>query len=126
MEKKKYKFQKETYEIIGACFEVHKILGCGFLEGVYQEALEIEFQLREIPYEREKELPIIYKGEKLKKKFYADFVCYDKIIVETKACSKLIEEHISQVLNYINATNHQLALLFNFGERSLKYKRVIL
>jgi GxxExxY protein len=124
--KEKYIFQEESYKIIGACLEVHKELGCGFLEGVYQEALEIEFQLREIPYEREKELPINYKGVKLKKKFYADFFCYDEIIVETKACSKLIEDHISQVLNYLNTNNYKLGLLFNFGERSLKYKRVIL
>jgi GxxExxY protein len=79
-----------------------------------------------IPFEREKELPINYKGVKLKKKFYADFFCYDEIIVETKACSGLIEEHISQVLNYLNTNNYKLGLLFNFGEKSLKYKRVIL
>ncbi|UCH97265.1 MAG: GxxExxY protein [Candidatus Aminicenantes bacterium] len=113
LRKKDHIFWEECYKIIGACLEVHKELGCGFLEGVYQEALEIEFRRRNIPFEREKELSIIYKGEELKKKFYADFVCYDKIIIETKACSKLIEEHISQVLNYLNATNHQLGLLFN-------------
>ncbi|MGD2090368.1 MAG: GxxExxY protein [Candidatus Aminicenantes bacterium] len=124
--KEKYILQEESYKIIGACLEVHKELGCGFLEGVYQKALEIEFQLREIPYEREKELPINYKGVMLKKKFYADFFCYDEIIVETKACSKLIEDHISQVLNYLNTNNYKLGLLFNFGEKSLKYKRVIL
>ncbi len=124
--KEKYIFQEESYNIIGACLEVHKELGCGFLEGVYREALEIEFKRRGIPYEREKELPIEYKGVKLKKKFYADFFCYDKIIVETKAGSGLIEEHISQVLNYLNTNNYKLGLLFNFGEKSLKYKRVIL
>jgi GxxExxY protein len=126
MEKKKYKFQKETYEIIGACFEVHKILGCGFLEAVYQEALEIEFKRRGIPFEREKELPIDYKGVELKKKYYPDFVCYFEIIVEIKALSQLKEEHISQVLNYLKATKFELGFVFNFGERSLKYKRVIL
>lgn len=124
--KKDHIYWKECYEIIGACIEVHKELGCGFLESVYQEALEIEFRRRNIPYEREKELSIIYKGEPLKKKFYTDFVCYDKIIVETKACRELIEEHMSQTLNYLNATRHQVGLLFNFGERSLKYKRLIL
>ena len=126
MKKKTYKFQKETYEIIGACFEVHKVLGCGFLEGVYQEALEIEFKRRGIPYEREKELPIDYKGEVLKKKYNADFVCYNEIIVELKALSELREDHMAQVLNYLKATKFELGLIFNFGERSLKYKRVIL
>ncbi len=126
MEKKKYKFQKETYEIIGACLEVHKILGCGFLEAVYQEALEIEFKRRGIPYEREKELPINYKGVELKKKYYPDFVCYNEIIVELKALSQLTGEHLSQVLNYLKATHFELGFIFNFGEKSLKYKRVIL
>ena len=126
MEKKKYKFQKETYEIIGACLEVHKILGCGFLEAVYQEALEIEFKRRGIPYEREKELPINYKGVELKKKYYPDFVCYNEIIVELKALSQLTGEHLSQVLNYLKATPFELGFIFNFGEKSLKYKRVIL
>ncbi len=126
LKKKAHIFWEECYKIIGACLEVHKELGCGFLEAVYQEALEIEFKIREIPYEREKELPIIYKGTELKKKFYSDFVCFNKIIVEIKACSGLIEEHMSQVLNYLNATKHQLGPLFNFGERSLKYKRVVL
>jgi len=126
MEKKKYKFQKETYEIIGACFEVHKILGCGFLEAVYQEALEIEFKRRGIPCEPEKELPINFKGVELKKKYYPDFVCYSEIIVEIKALSQLREEHIAQVLNYLKATKFELGFIFNFGERSLKYKRVIL
>ncbi len=126
MEKGAYKFQKETYEIIGACFEVHKVLGCGFLEGVYQEALEIEFKRRGIPYEREKELPIDYKGEILKKQYNADFVCYNGIIVELKALSELREDHMAQVLNYLKATKFELGFIFNFGERSLKYKRVIL
>ena len=126
MKKKTYKFQKETYEIIGACFEVHKVLGCGFLEGVYQEALEIEFKRRGIPFEREKDLSIDYKGEVLKKKYNADFVCYNEIIVELKALSELREDHMAQVLNYLKATKFELGFIFNFGERSLKYKRVIL
>ena len=119
-------FWKESYDIIGACLEVNKILGCGFLEGVYQEALEIEFKRREIPFEREKELPIDYKGEILKKKFNADFLCFGKIIVELKACGGLVEDHISQTLNYLNATKFKLGLLVNFGEKSLKYKRIVL
>ena len=126
MEKMEYKFQKETYDIIGACFEVHKILGCGFLEGVYQEALEIEFKRRGIPYEREKELLIEYKGEVLKKQYNADFVFYSEIIVELKALNALREEHMAQVLNYLKATKFELGYIFNFGEKSLKYKRIIL
>ena len=121
-----YIFKEESYKIIGACMDVHKELGCGFLEGVYQEVLEIEFEKREIPFEREKGLIIIYKGIALKKKYYADFVCFDKIIIEIKSCGKLMDEHVSQLLNYLNAANYKLGLLFNFGETSLRYKRVIL
>jgi len=124
--KKDNVFWKESYEIIGACFEVHKTLGCGFLEAVYQEALEIEFKMRGIPCEREKELSINYKGEKLEKKYNADFVCFEEIIVELKACSEIADDHMSQTLNYLNATHFRLGLLVNFGERSLKYKRVVL
>ena len=82
--------------------EVHKELGCGFLEPVYQEALSLEFQRQSIPYIHEKELDILYKGEKLNKKYYADFVCYEKIIVETKALSALNTDHEAQLLNYFN------------------------
>lgn len=121
-----YKFENETYEIIGACIEVHKVLGFGFLEGVYQEALEIEFNRRGIPYEREKNLPIDDKGVVLKKQYNADFVCYKEIIVELKAISSLTNEHMSQVLNYLKATKFELGYIFNFGERSLSYKRIVL
>lgn len=119
-------FQTECYEIVGACTEVHKTLGCGFLEGVYQEALEFEFGKRKIPFERKKELVIYYKDIELQKKYNADFVCYEKIIIKLKACSKLLDEHISQVLNYLNATNFKLVILVNFGEKSLKFKRIVL
>jgi len=101
-------------------------LGCGFLEGVYQEALEFEFGKRKIPFERKKELVIYYKDIELQKKYNADFVCYEKIIIKLKACSKLLDEHISQVLNYLNATNFKLVILVNFGEKSLKFKRIVL
>ncbi len=123
---KKNIFWNESYQIVGACIEVHKILGCGFLECVYQEALEFELNNRGISYEREKELEIKYKGAILKKKYIADFVCYNKIILELKACSGITEEHKSQVLNYLNATQFQLGLLINFGEKSLNYKRIVL
>jgi len=120
------KLKNETYNLIGACFEVHKVLGYGFLEGVYQEALEIEFKRRGIPYESEKPLPIQYKSEILQKRFVADFICYNEIIVELKAVSALKEEHWAQVLNYLKATKFQLGYIFNFGGKSLIYKRIIL
>ena len=120
------KFEKYSYEILGACFEIHKILGCGFLEAVYQECLEFEFRRRSISYVREKGIDIYYKNLKLQKKYVADFVCYDKIIVEIKALNKLAGEHEAQVLNYLKATNFRLGLLVNFSERSLKFKRLIL
>ena len=113
-----------TGRIINACFEVHNELGNGFLETVYQEALEGEFKIQEIPYEREKLLPIIYKGKRLSKEYYADFVCYDSIIVELKAVTVLSKPHKAQVLNYLNAANLDIGLLINFGETSLKWERI--
>lgn len=119
-------YKDESYEIIGACMEVHNQLGCGFLEAVYQEALAIEFENRGIPFEREKRLTIEYKGQVLKKEYVADFVCFDKIIIEVKALSKLASEHLAQTLNYLKITDYKLGLLVNFGTTSLKYKRVVL
>mgnify|MGYP001023607938 CR=1 FL=1 len=118
-------YKVESYKIIGACIEVHKTLGCGFLEPVYQEALAIEFQKNSIPFEKEKILSIIYKDIELEKKYIADFICYDKIIVELKALSTLSSEHESQVLNYLKATGFKLGILVNFGEKSLIYKRMV-
>jgi GxxExxY protein len=119
-------FKDESYQIIGACMEVHKELGCGFLEAVYQEALSIEFSKRNIPFEQEKYLTINYKGELLQKKYKADFICYDKIIIELKALSKFAPENMAQTLNYLKITDFQLGLLVNFGTTSLQYKRVVL
>ena len=119
-------YKDEVYNIIGAAMSVHSELGYGFLEPVYQEALEIEFQIREIPFEREKQLPVFYKNYLLDKKYFADFICYDKIIVELKATSGIISEHISQTINYLNATKNRLGLIINFGEKSLTYQRIIL
>jgi len=118
-------YKDEAYEIIGSCMEVHSQLGCGFLEAVYQEALEIEFQERTIPYQREVALKISYKGAVLKKEYVGDFICYNNIIVELKALSKLESVHESQVLNYLKATGFKLGILINFGEQSLKYKRIV-
>jgi len=102
---------------------VHRELGCGFLEKVYQEALEREFIAAEIPYQREASLRILYKGQPLKQEYVADFVCYGKIIIELKALSKLSDIERAQVINYLKATGYELGLLANFGETSLKVER---
>jgi GxxExxY protein len=117
--------EKETYSIIGAAMEVHKILGSGFLEPVYQEALAKEFSLRNISFEREKRLRIWYKGYELSSYSVTDFICYDTIIVETKALSAITNEHFSQIINYLKATKNKVGLLINFGKDSLEYKRVV-
>ncbi|MBQ6166563.1 MAG: GxxExxY protein [Muribaculaceae bacterium] len=117
-------YPKESYAIIGAAIEVHKQLGCGFTEPVYQEAFAEELRLREIPFEREKVLTVTYKGKVLTKEFRADFVCYNKIIVELKAVVDFAEEHYAQVYNYLKASEMQLGLLINFGKTSLEYKRI--
>ena len=105
---------------------VHRELGCGFLESVYHEALGLEFEEAGIPFISEKQLEIIYKGKKLTNKFFADFVCFEEIIIELKTVDKLAKEHLAQVLNYLKATGFELGLLINFGAPSLQYKRVIL
>ena len=120
-----YLYQSETYKIIGAMMEVHKILGCGFLEAVYQEALAIEFDLQKIPYVKEKKLLLFYKEVQMEKFYVADFLCYDKIVVEIKALSALISTHDSIMINYLNATKFKVGILGNFGEKSLKYKRLV-
>ena len=119
-------YEEFTYKIIGVCMEVHKQLGCGFLESVYQEALELEFVEQGIPYEREKLIEIEYKGKKLAKHYYADFICYGEIIIELKALSAITSDHEAQLLNYLKASDINVGLLINFGEKSLKYKRMIL
>ena len=119
-------FEDLTYKIIGCCMEVHKNLGKGFNEIVYKDALEIEFKLNEIPYQREKEFNIEYKGFALPRKYNADFVVFDKIILEAKAIEFLTSSHLKQTLNYLAASKLKLGLLVNFGEDSLKHKRVIL
>ena len=120
----RYYLEEETYKIRGCLLNVHKELGSGFLEKVYQEALEIELQAQHIPYEREKSLQVYYRGVKLKQEYIADFVCFDKIIVELKAVSEITEIHHAQVFNYLKATNFDIALLANFGESPLKVERL--
>jgi GxxExxY protein len=121
-----YLFKQECYDIIGAAMEVHNELGHGFLEPVYQEALSIVFQENGIPFSKEQVLDIHFKGRLLNKKYVADFICYDEVIVELKAMENLAPEHIAQVLNYLKATGKKLGLLLNFGTSKLQYKRVIL
>ena len=119
-------YSEESYAINGAAMEVYNQLGHGFLEPVYQEALEKEFLLRGIPFEREKLLTISYKGEKLKQTYKADFVCYGKIIVELKAVSELTDAHRSQVYNYLHATGFRLGIILNFGfSNGLERERIV-
>ena len=119
-------YEQESFKIIGACISVHKELGSGFFEAVYQEALVIEFRNHRIPFEQEKSLEIYFKGIRLNKKYCADFICYDRIILELKALNKMTSEHEAQLLNYLKATGLKLGILINFGETSLKYKRLVL
>ena len=119
-------YQKESYNIIGKCLEGHNNLEFGFLEIVYKDALEYEFNLDNIPYEREKEFKVNYKGIILPDKFYADFVVCDKIILEIKAVSEIRQECIAQALNYLKVSNYKLALIVNFGQEKLDFKRVVL
>src|SRR5581483_7756713 len=116
----------QTYAIIGAAMEVHRHLGAGFLEAVYQEALALELEAREIPFEREVFLLIRYKGQPLDCTYKADFLCYGEIIVELKALDKLTGNERAQVLNYLKATGLHLGLLLNFGTPSLIYERLVL
>lgn len=106
-------------------YEVHKQLGCGFLEKVYQEALEEEFKAQGIPYEREKPITVYYKGKELRNEFYADFVCYGKIIVELKAVDAIVGIHKAQVINYLKATGYKLGILANFGETTIHPIRLV-
>lgn len=106
--------------------ETHNELGCGFLEAVYQEALAIVLKEKNIPFAREKILDISFRGKILDKKYIADFICYDEIIVELKASDGLTNNDLAQILNYLKATGKKIGLLVNFGKTKLQYKRVIL
>lgn len=115
----------QTYAIIGACMAVHSELGHGFLEAVYQEALEIEFTRLGIPYEREKPLVVYFAGIPLRTRYDADFFCFDSVVVELKACGALAPAHQAQTIHYLKATGCERGLLVNFGTARLEYKRLI-
>lgn len=120
-------FKEESYAVIGACFNVYKEMGSGFLEAVYQECLEIEFSEKKIPFEAQKELQLKYHDQILKQTYKPDFLCYNKIIVEIKALSKIVDEHRSQILNYLNGAGFKLGILVNFGHHpKLEYERFVL
>jgi len=121
-----FPLKNETYEIIGVCMEVQRTLGFGFSEVIYKDAMEMEFIANNFFYLREDELSIMYKGQKLKHKFFADFTYNGQVIVEVKSCDKgITEDHIAQILNYLRVSGNNVGLIVNFGKRRLEYKRLI-
>jgi GxxExxY protein len=120
-----YYKKNENYEIVGLCMEVHRLLGSGLLEIVYKDALEIEFRNHNIPYEREKEYTVEYKGIILPHKFYADFVVYSDIILEIKSIKEISNDHLAQTLNYMKLADTPVGIIANFQNKSLVHKRLI-
>jgi len=114
-----------THAIIGAAMEVHRQLGCGFLEAVYQEAFQQELLERDILFQREVHIPVFYKGSRLAADYRADFVCFDSVIVELKALQKPSGTEEAQIINYLKATGCEVGLLLNFGAKSLEYRRFV-
>ncbi|MEQ1828127.1 MAG: GxxExxY protein [Pirellula sp.] len=120
-------YKEESYRIIGACFEVYKEMGCGFLEPVYQECLEIELALQSLAFKSQAELKLSYKGRPLNSKYIPDFILFDKIVLELKAVKELTDEHRAQVHNYLKASGYRLGLLVNFGHYpKLEYERIVI
>jgi GxxExxY protein len=122
---KKIIYKEESYAIVGDCMKVHRALGPGFLEAVYEEVVEKEFIVQNIPYKRQVKLDLYYEGVQLKKYYRADFVCYDSIIVELKAVTQIPSVFYAQLQNYLKCTNMELGMLINFGTPSLTYKRIV-
>lgn len=119
-------YKEEVYAIIGMCMEAHRILGKGFSEIIYKDAIEHECKQKQLIYKREKGFLVHYKDVTLPHKYFADFVLFEKIILEVKSCEGIAKEHIGQTLNYLAASKLQLGLIVNFGINSLEYKRIIL
>ena len=120
-------YKDESYRIMGACFEVYKEMGCGFVEPVYQECLEMEFTLQGLIFKPQAELALSYKGRPLKQKYNPDFILFDKIVLEIKAVKELADEHRAQVHNYLKATGFRLGLLVNFGHYpKVEYERIVI
>lgn len=115
----------ESYQLIGICMEVHRELGMGFKEGIYQDALEIEFENHNILYHRERLFKIEYKGKVLKHRYKADFIVFNQIVLEVKAISFIVDSFVAQTINYLKASGLKLGIIANFGERSLTYKRIV-
>ena len=118
--------KEETYKIIGLCMEVQKTLGFGFSESVYKDAMQVEFIDGSVPHSREVELKVAYKRRILHHKFFADFICFEAIVLEAKSCNKgITDDHIAQTLNYMRVSGYSVGLIVNFGKRRLEYKRLI-
>ncbi|HEY6956617.1 MAG TPA: GxxExxY protein [Flavisolibacter sp.] len=115
----------ESYKIVGICMEVHRGLGIGFKENVYKDALEIEFRNNGVPYCRERQFKIEYKGIILPHKYFADFIVYDQIILEVKSCTSIVDNFIAQTINYLKASGLRLGIIANFGEKSFTHKRIV-
>lgn len=119
-------FKDESYRVMGACFEVYKQMGCGFLEAVYQECLEIELELCSVPFVAQKELELRYKGRLLKHRYIPDFICFGQIVLELKAVSAITDEHRAQIHNYLKATGYRLGLIVNFGHYpQVEWERIV-
>ena len=119
-------YKDECYQIVGACFEVYNEKGCGFLESVYQECLEIELAHQQVPFVSQPELQLKYRGQQLKQKFIPDFICFGEIVVEIKAVDDLHDAHRAQLINYLNATGYDLGILVNFGSHpKLQWERLV-
>ena len=125
MEPPEILYKDESYAIVGACIKVHRTLGSGFLETLYEEVLEKEFVSQNIPYKRQVQLDLYYEGVQLKKYYRADFVCYDSIVVELKVVAYIPSLFYAQLQNYLKCTNMELGMLINFGTPSLTYKRIV-
>jgi GxxExxY protein len=119
-------FKEESFKIVGICMEIHSTLGMGLKEINYKDAMEIEFHANNIPFEREKRFIVKYKERILKSPYIADFLVFDSFIIEVKSVPYILESHVAQILSYLNVSHSKLGIIINFGERSLKWQRIVL